>query len=122
MALSVAVHRRQSPTVWFSRPRRWPTKRMTACGTATGNPYVTQVIQSEMAHDTDHSNSQHADRRRTIARPAAYPTLTEVELLQRAARHIRLRPNDLMDLMDQVRPGEESSSSGPMPPAGDPGA
>jgi len=87
-----------------------------------GNPYVTQVIQSEMAHDTDHSNPQHADRRRTIAPPSAYPTLTEVELLQRAARHIRLRPNGLMDLMDQVRPGEESSSSGSMPPAGDAGA
>ena len=72
-----------------------------------------------MAHDADHSKPQHADRRRTIARPVAYPTLTEVELLQRAARHIRLRPNVLMD---QVRPGAESSSSGPMPPARDAGA
>ncbi|TDJ54496.1 MAG: hypothetical protein E2O40_07285 [Planctomycetota bacterium] len=78
-----------------------------------------------MAHDADHSNPQLADRRRTIARPAAYPTLTEVELLQRAARHIRLRPDDRIDRidrMDQVRPGAESSSSGTLPPARDTGA
>ena len=75
-----------------------------------------------MTRDADHSNLQHADRRRTVARPAAYPTLTEVELLRRAARHIRLRPNDLNGLVDQVRPGADSLSSGPTPPARDAGA
>ena len=75
-----------------------------------------------MTHDADHSIPQHADRRRIIARPVAYPTLTEVELLQRAARHIRLRPDDRIDRMDQVRPGAESSSSGTLPPARDTGA
>ena len=72
-----------------------------------------------MTHDADHSIPRHADRRRTIARPAAYPTLSEVELLQQAARHIRLRPNDLIDL---VRPGGESSSGGAATPARDTGA
>ncbi len=72
-----------------------------------------------MTHDADHSNPQHADRRRTIAPPAAYPTLTEIELLQRAARHIRLRPTDLMN---QALTPEESSSGGPTPPARDTGA
>jgi len=72
-----------------------------------------------MANDADHSIPQHADRRRIIARPTAYPTLTEVELLQRAVRHIRLRPNVLMD---PVPPGEESLSSPTLPPAGDTGA
>ena len=75
-----------------------------------------------MAHDADQSIPQLADRRRTIARPAAYPTLTEVELLQRAARHIRLRPDDRMDRMGQVGPGGEASSNGPLPAARDAGA
>jgi hypothetical protein len=78
-----------------------------------------------MAHDTDHSNPQHADRRRMIARPAAYPTLSEVELLQRATRHIRLRPDgrmDQMNPMDQVPPGAGSLSNGSLAPAGDAGA
>ena len=74
-----------------------------------------------MAHDADHSIPQHADRRRIIARPAAYPTLgptpSEIELLQRAARHIRLRPVDL----DRVAAGGESSPGGAVPPAGDAG-
>ncbi len=75
-----------------------------------------------MAHDPDHTIPQHADRRRIIARPAAYPTLSptlgELELLQRAARHIRLRPTDL----DQVVAGGESSPGGAVPPARDPGS
>ncbi len=72
-----------------------------------------------MTHDADHSIPQHADRRRIIARPVAYPTLTEVELLQRAARHIRLRPDVLAG---PVRSGGESSSSPTTPPARDAGA
>ena len=44
-----------------------------------------------MAHDPNHSNGQLPARRTFIDRPSAAPTLSEAEILQRAARHIRLR-------------------------------
>jgi hypothetical protein len=44
-----------------------------------------------MAHDLNHTNGQLPARRTMIAPPPATPTLSEVEILQRAARHLRLR-------------------------------
>jgi hypothetical protein len=72
-----------------------------------------------MAHDADHSNSQHADRRRTIAPPVAYPVTghipSDIEALLRATHRIRLRSHDL----GQVAAGGQSSAGGTVPSAGD---
>lgn len=68
-----------------------------------------------MAHEADHSNVPYAGRRRTIARPAAPHTPTEIETLQRAAHHIRLRSHDMPERIV----AEGSSAGGPAAPAGD---
>ncbi len=47
-----------------------------------------------MDHDAEHLTEHHAARRALIARPPAHASLSEIELLQRAARHIRLRTHD----------------------------
>ena len=51
-----------------------------------------------MAHDLNHSNGQLPARRTLIAHPSATPTLSEVEFLRRAARHIRLRTREDIDM------------------------
>ena len=47
-----------------------------------------------MDHDAEHLSEHHAARRALIARPPAHANLSEIELLRRAARHIRLRTHD----------------------------
>ncbi len=47
-----------------------------------------------MDHDAKHHSEHHAARRALITRPPAHANLSEIELLQRAARHIRLRTHD----------------------------
>lgn len=78
-----------------------------------------------MAPDADHPGPTHTDRRTTIARPVAGTSLSDIETLQRAARHIRLRSHERLDMLDMFdEPGliaaaGRSSTGGTVLPAGD---